>query len=72
MDEEALIAKYIEPNPHRPGRDEVRLREYGVPVWSLVGYLEGYDWDIDRIAKAFKVPREAVDARIDANVIEVT
>lgn len=61
---EDLIARYIEPNPHRPGLDEARLREYGVAVWAIAGYWEGYKGDADRVAKDFAVPRQAVEAAI--------
>jgi uncharacterized protein (DUF433 family) len=62
--ETALIDEYIEPNPHRPGLDEARLRQYGVSVWAIVGYWKGFHEDADRVAKAFAIPREAVDAAI--------
>lgn len=35
----ALIAKHVEPHPHREGRAEWRLRESGAPVWAVLGAL---------------------------------
>jgi hypothetical protein len=33
-----LVSRYIEPNHSRPGVEDARLAEYGVPVWALVGH----------------------------------
>ncbi|MDI3340157.1 MAG: hypothetical protein QJR03_06450 [Sphaerobacter sp.] len=33
---DSLIARYIEPNPARPGVAEARLIESGVPVWAII------------------------------------
>ena len=64
MDDERLIARYIEPNPHRPGLDEAWLKDYGVSVWALVGYLEAASGDVARVAADYELPREAVDAAL--------
>jgi len=64
IDEKALIARHIEPNHHRPGLDEARLREHGVSVWALIGYWMGYNGDVDHVVRDFMVPREAVEAAI--------
>jgi uncharacterized protein (DUF433 family) len=64
MDEQALIAQYVEPNPHRPGSAEARLRGYGVSVWALVGYLEAVHGDVARVAADYDLPCEAVDAAL--------
>ena len=39
MTQHELIAGWIEPNPHRPGAEDVTLVQYGVSVWPLIGYL---------------------------------
>lgn len=81
MKEQELIERWIEPNPHRPGRDEARLRDYGVSIWALVGYWEAVGRDLARVAHDYRLPEEAVraalayyrrsraviDARIEAN-----
>ncbi len=59
-----LIARHIEPNPHRSGPHEARLKEYGVSVWALVGYWKGTSGDVDQVAEAYQVPREAVEAAL--------
>ena len=61
---DALITKYIELNPDRPGLDQARLKESAVAIWALIGYLRGADGDIDRVAADYEVPREAVQAAI--------
>lgn len=77
-----VINQYIELNPYRPGIAEARLRGSGVSVWALVGYYEAVRHDVDRVARDYRVPGEAVeaalayyqrhkdviDARIEANV----
>ncbi len=62
MNEDALIAQYIESNPHRPGREEARLRDYGVAVWALIGYLPAVGHDVNQVAHDYGVPPEAVEA----------
>lgn len=59
-----LIKKWIEPNPYRPGEGNVRLREYGVSVWALVGYGSGTDSDAASVAAAYDLPLEAVHAAL--------
>ena len=59
-----LIEKWIEPNPNRPGAFDVRLKEYCVPVWALVGFFRGMDGDISRVATAYDLPLEAVQAAV--------
>ena len=77
----ALIDAWIEPDPYRSGAGNVRLREFGVHVWAIIGYLQGYDGDMEHVARAFDIPVEAVraaqayydrhpeviEARMDAN-----
>ena len=58
----ALIKAWIEPDPYRSGAGDVRLREYGVHVWAIVGYLQGVDGDIEHVARAYDVPVDAVRA----------
>lgn len=60
--EEELITRYIEPHPQYPGMDEARLKEYGVSVWALVAYRDAVDGDVSRVAEAYFVPDEAVEA----------
>jgi uncharacterized protein (DUF433 family) len=62
--DEALIARYLEPNPNRPGPADWWLKDYGVSVWALVGYWLTVDRDVDRVAAAYVVPTEAVQATL--------
>ena len=82
--DDELITKYLEPDPNRSGRFDVRLKNYGVHVWALVGYHHATAANVDKVADAYRLPREAVeaafayyrrhpaviDARIDANTDE--
>jgi uncharacterized protein (DUF433 family) len=59
-----LIARYIEPNPHRSGPQGGRLRGYGVAVWALVADWKGADGDAVQVASDYEVPQEAVEAAL--------
>ena len=61
---DVMVAKYIEQHPRKRDPAEARLAQSGTPVWSLIGYLIGVDWDRERTAKDYDIPREAVDAAI--------
>ena len=64
LEADRLIEKWIRPDPLRGGGGNVRLKKYWVHVWSLVGYLRGMDGDVVRVAKAFNLPVEAVQAAL--------
>ena len=62
--DEALIARYLEPNPNRPGPADWWLKDSGVSVWALVGYWLTVGQDVERVASAYAVPPEAVAAAL--------
>lgn len=62
--EKELIAKYIEPNPNKPGADEVRIKGYLMPVWALVGDYRGQGGNISAVASGYRVPVEVVEAAL--------
>ncbi|HLZ71783.1 MAG TPA: hypothetical protein VKV26_17920 [Dehalococcoidia bacterium] len=62
MTDDELIAKWIEPNPHKPWAEEAVVRDTLIPVWSLVGYRDAYEGDLQRVALGFRLPIEAVEA----------
>ncbi len=64
MNNEDLIDTYIEANPNRPGVANARIRDFGVPVSALVGYLEAVHGDVTRVAEDYRLPREAVEAAV--------
>ncbi len=64
MGDEGLITQYIELNPHRRGLAEAQLKESGVPVWALVGYLRGVRGDVARVAADYEIPLEGVEAAL--------
>ncbi len=61
---DSLIERYLEPYPGRPGPAEWRLKVEagGVPVWALIGALPEDGSNIERIARDFEVPLDAVRA----------
>ncbi len=64
MDKQELIARWIEPHPHRPGPSEVRVKVRGISVWALIGYMKAVDGKIARVAADYAIPPEAVEAAI--------
>jgi uncharacterized protein (DUF433 family) len=64
VDTAALIARYIEPNPDRPGVDDARLVAYGVPVWALIGHYDAIGRDAAVVARGYRVRLEAVQAAL--------
>lgn len=62
--EDALIAEWIEPHPKKGGRDEYRLKRYGISVWALAGSWQTDDRDVDRVAHDYDIPREAAEAAL--------
>jgi uncharacterized protein (DUF433 family) len=63
-DPAALIEQYVEPNPDKPAIGDARLRDYGVPVWALVGYIQATARDIAATARAYRLPPDAVEAAL--------
>jgi uncharacterized protein (DUF433 family) len=80
-DQETLLARYIEDDPYRSGPAEVRIKDYGTPVWALIGYVPAVNNDLRQVATDYDIPLDAVlaavhfytrhkaaiDARIEAN-----
>lgn len=66
MDETALIQRYIDVQADRSldGRADARLRDYGVPIWALIGQWQALEGDIDIVAHDYQIPREAVEAAL--------
>ncbi len=66
MDDQQLIDRYIDLDTDRysGGRADARLKEYGVPVWALVGQLRVLDGDVDQLARDYELPSEAVQAAL--------
>jgi uncharacterized protein (DUF433 family) len=65
MTDDELIGRYIELNPRRPGLDRAELKEAGVEVWALVAYYQDAgQGDVERVARAYAVPSEAVEAAL--------
>jgi uncharacterized protein (DUF433 family) len=63
-DRRALVERYVEANPDRPGGDEARLVEYGVPVWALVGHYHAVGADAAWVAEDYELPLPAVEAAL--------
>jgi uncharacterized protein (DUF433 family) len=65
MDDDALIAQYVEEDPRRPGPADARLADSGVPIWALIGYLRAATaGDLIQTAADYQVPVDAVRAAV--------
>jgi uncharacterized protein (DUF433 family) len=66
IDERRLIERYVDPDWERypGGRADARLRDSGVPIWSLVAHLRVVDNDLDQLARDYHLSREAVAAAL--------
>jgi uncharacterized protein (DUF433 family) len=63
MDEDMLIAKYVEENPRRPGPADARLKESGIELWALISYLDlAVAGDVAQAAEDYEIPAAAVQA----------
>jgi uncharacterized protein (DUF433 family) len=63
-EEEALIARFVEPGPLDLGPSEAQLVERGVSVWALINYLHAVGNDIAEAAAGYDLVPEAVEAAI--------
>ncbi len=59
---QTLIDRWIEHNPHYPGKADARLRDYGVPVWALIGHARAVSGDSAQVARDYDLPLEPVEA----------
>jgi uncharacterized protein (DUF433 family) len=66
MDDEKLVERYVdlETDRYPGGRADARLREYGVPVWALIGQLRTLDGDLEQLAGDYELPQEEVEAAL--------
>jgi len=63
-DVDHLIAEYIEPNPYKSGRDQVRIVGAGVSVWAFISDLQAVNDDMTQAAKDYELSREAAEAAV--------
>ena len=84
-DLDRLIETWLEVNPAKPIRAEVRTQIGAVPVWAIIGNLGTREDAITDLAAAYDLPNDAVraalayyqrhtsviDACIEANITEI-
>jgi uncharacterized protein (DUF433 family) len=58
------IARYVEQDSRDPSPATARVPEPGVEVWALIAQLPAMGGDVARLAAAYGLPREAVDAAL--------
>jgi uncharacterized protein (DUF433 family) len=62
--DDELIARWIEPDPHYPTRERAWLRDHSVSVASVVLRWQSLAGDVEAVARALRVPTEAVAAAL--------
>jgi uncharacterized protein (DUF433 family) len=62
--DEELVARWIEPNPHKPRPAEAWVLPRHVSVWAVIRQLELDAWKVKCVAEGFELPVEAVEAAI--------
>jgi len=59
-----LIARWIEPNPHKPGPADAWVLPGHVSVWAIIGQLQLEDWDVVGVAEWYELPPPAIEAAL--------
>jgi hypothetical protein len=49
-------------DPNRPGPDRVRLLDYDIPLWAIIGHLEAVEGDVAQAAADYAIPVDAIFA----------
>jgi uncharacterized protein (DUF433 family) len=62
MSDQEMIDRYIDCAPY--GKADARLHGYGVHIWAIIGQLKVARGDIDAVARAYHIPRDAVEAAL--------
>src|SRR5258708_39592077 len=58
LNDDELIARWIEPDPNHSGAYNVWIVEYSVPVWALIGHLDAVENSVDRVDQDYAIPVE--------------
>jgi uncharacterized protein (DUF433 family) len=61
-EEQELIERHVGPDWYGRSGAEARLKDSGVSIWALVGYLPAVDFDPQRLAEDYNLSEEAVRA----------
>lgn len=61
---ETGLTRYISEDPDYPGPADARLQDAWIHVWALIGALQGNGWDLDDVANAYGISREAVEVAV--------
>lgn len=62
--DEALISRWLEPNPNRGGGANWWVKGRGVSVWAIIGNWKTPGQDVESTAKVYVIPTEAVEAAL--------
>ncbi|MGH2532463.1 MAG: DUF433 domain-containing protein [Thermomicrobiales bacterium] len=62
--DDELIEAHLEPDAYWSTADEWRLKERGVPVWAIIGFLLPDASNAEQVARDYGVSSDAVAAAI--------
>ena len=62
IEEDLLIERHVEPDALRSV--DARLRDSGVPIWAIIGYLRVVGNDVNQVALDYDVSVDAVRAAL--------
>lgn len=62
--DDELIARYLEPNPYKPGKAYYRLVESGMAMWVFAGRLEAANYDLAQVAWEYDISPAQIDAAL--------
>lgn len=62
--DDELIARYLEPNPYKPGKANYRLVESGMAMWAFANVLEAENGNLAYIADGWEISPAQIDAAI--------
>ena len=62
--DDELIARYLEPNPYKPGKAYYRLVESGTPIWVFIGRVEAANGNLAEVADEHEISPAQIDAAL--------
>ena len=64
MEVDSQVEQYVTEDPRYSGPADARLKDSWVHVRAIIGYLQAHGWDLERAARAYGIPRQAVEAAL--------
>jgi len=62
--DDELIEQLVERDPNHPGPADVRVKDYYIHVWALVGDLMNHGFQLEPVAAEYDIPADYVRAAL--------